>query len=446
MQNLSTRARRESAALFVAVAVMALAGGGPATMPLPRLVADLAGVVIVVRTLASTGLRPATRLVAADWLVMAALVLALAQLVPLPPALWEALPGRGLARDVDLAVFGHAIWRPISLDPAQTTTTLVQSLPPLAVYLAIRMGGMARFLTILDAVLSCGIIALTMGLVQMIGPDVALLHPYPAGSYDQASGFFTNHNHQAEYLACMIPLAGMRFVSSGKPFRRFGGQSEFWIIPLFAIVAMLVLATGSRVGTLMMAVAIVLTLVGMKSGGSVFARRLAAITAVLGCMAVLGAGALFNVLHRVAFTQDQRWDFYPDAMHAARAFWPVGAGLGTFVDAFAVYEPAAHLSPHYLNHAHNDYIEIALEAGIVGLALVAAMVAFSLHVARQAWFGKRRAFGQSLGGTPARLVAIPPLLLFAHSFFDYPLRTFAIAIVMAACLAFQANLAARQAH
>ena len=40
------------------------------------------------------------------------------------------------------------------------------------------------------------------------------------------------------------------------------------------------------------------------------------------------------------------------------AYAPWGSGLGTFEQVFKLHEPDALLSPSYLNHAHNDWLEL----------------------------------------------------------------------------------------
>ena len=48
---------------------------------------------------------------------------------------------------------------------------------------------------------------------------------------------------------------------------------------------------------------------------------------------------------------------------------PFGGGFGSFEAAYKIVEPVNLLSLQYLNHAHNDYLELAIEAGLPGLAL-----------------------------------------------------------------------------
>ncbi len=116
---------------------------------------------------------------------------------------------------------------------------------------------------------------------------------------------------------------------------------------------------------------------------------------------------------------------------AAKPFAGSGAGLGTFMDGYGqLGEETADL-PLFINHAHNDYVELWFEAGLPGLLLVAVALGVVVYALLQVL--RRRAgddanHGMLLGS------GLPLLLLALHSFVDYPLRTAAVAS-MAAVLA-----------
>ncbi|MCR5858291.1 hypothetical protein [Mesorhizobium sp. J428] len=74
----------------------------------------------------------------------------------------------------------------------------------------------------------------------------------------------------------------------------------------------------------------------------------------------------------------------------------------------------------YINHAHNDFLEIILEGGLAAAALlVAYAVALSIR-----WIYVGRAALQ-------RLVILSIAFIALHSMVDYPLRTMAVAITFA---------------
>jgi O-antigen ligase len=111
----------------------------------------------------------------------------------------------------------------------------------------------------------------------------------------------------------------------------------------------------------------------------------------------------------------------------AKTYFPFGAGFGSFDSVFRAFEPTQTLSTFYMNQAHNDLIQIIIEGGV--LAALAAIV-FSLWFAGRAWslwWYKIRSPADLLGRTGSVIA----LLLLLSSAVDYPLRTPALAVLMA---------------
>ena len=89
---------------------------------------------------------------------------------------------------------------------------------------------------------------------------------------------------------------------------------------------------------------------------------------------------------------------------------------------------ATRFSTTYVIHAHDDYIELALELGVAGILL---MIAFLAWWARAVW----RAWRDAEAGIYARAASIATAAILVHSLVDFPLRTAAIDAAFAMCLA-----------
>src|SRR5262249_30896433 len=79
----------------------------------------------------------------------------------------------------------------------------------------------------------------------------------------------------------------------------------------------------------------------------------------------------------------------------------------------------------YVNHAHNDVLEYALEAGAIGVAVMIMFVVWQVWRSAQNWLrssSRTRGLDPSLAPA-ARLARALPVV---HSFLDYPLRTAAM--------------------
>ena len=73
-----------------------------------------------------------------------------------------------------------------------------------------------------------------------------------------------------------------------------------------------------------------------------------------------------------------------------------------------------------MNHAHNDYLEIIFEGGLLaGLALASYLVLLSVRLVEARVNGMQKAALMAIG------------FLLVHSLVDYPMRTLAIAMVFA---------------
>lgn len=64
---------------------------------------------------------------------------------------------------------------------------------------------------------------------------------------------------------------------------------------------------------------------------------------------------------------DQRWDQWKDGWQTAVAHFPSGSGLGTYGYAALPYQ--THTRTAWFREAHNQYLEIATESGLIGILI-----------------------------------------------------------------------------
>ena len=235
----------------LALLTIILMGGGNWTMPLPGFVAQLTACAVIICALGSRHSVLSRPLVGQDRFLIAVLGLIALQLLPLPPVLWHALPGRDVARDIDDALPPTARWRSLTLDPGATLGALVSLLPPFSIYLAIRTAPRERIAALLDAMPIAFVASGMIAFAQLTLGQRGWLRLYPLGDYDFPIGFFANHNHQAAFLACMLPLLALWLgrLNPAKARARLMGQSKDTVLLAAAgLVTALCLITGSRAG------------------------------------------------------------------------------------------------------------------------------------------------------------------------------------------------------
>jgi O-antigen ligase len=384
-------------------------------------------------------------------LTLAILVVAVPalQLVPLPPAVWTMLPGRQPLVDSFALLTRELPWAPISVAPTATWLSLVSLLPPLAVFFATLLMSFRQRRLLSAWMLAFGATSVFLGLSQVAEGPSSLLRFFANTNTTEAVGFFANRNHFAALLYVMILLAAAWAADTATQLLTAPAQRRFEagiILPMLASFTLLVvfvageILSRSRAGLGLTIIALLGAFVLAYSdrrvrSGMTSARVLLGL-AVLTTLLVVQLG-LYRVLERFAVDPlaDGRIPFARNTIEAALAFFPVGSGLGTFTVVYPTFEKTNDLMANtFANHAHNDLLELWLEAGVPG-AVVAALCAIwilqrTFHVWRAASWGTRNA-----DLLLARAASIAVGLVVAHSLFDYPLRTGAMMTLVAFCIA-----------
>ena len=420
--------------------ILAFTGGASRFDEDQQTVVRLAAIAVLGASLWPLDLEPPLRRFGLPLAAAAAYLLLLLQLLPLPPALWAALPGHAPYAAI-AAQAGAVGWRPLSLTPDLTLNALYALLPATAAGVAaLYLDGRQRIWLARGAVAIAGFSAV-IGLVQA-GAGGSAMHFYRVTSEDAPVGLLANRNHQAAFLSCALPLLGALTGSR----RRDAGDPRVGLILALGAAAVLILAvisTGSRMG-------LVLCLMG--SLGALFAYKAAGrrlLPAARGLRVGLGAGILAalagvalaavrsGAIERLAHTNrvsETRVAMVDPLVATARAFLPFGAGFGSFDSVFRRFEPHALLSTIYMNQAHNEPMQLVIEGGLPALALLGGFAIWWLWTALRMFGRSASPAGRAMGVAWLTATAI----LLASSLVDYPLRTpllsalFAIACVQMA--------------
>lgn len=370
------------------------------------------------------------------FLLAAAILLPLVQLIPLPPAWWLALPGRDM-----LLVPGEPVpWRPLTMTPGATRNALASLIVPVTMLVVlIPSDGQPR--RWMPAVLLAMIgTATLLGLFQFSGAGFnnPLLNDTPG----VVSSIFANRNHFALLLAIGCLIAPV-WAFTDPAALRWRGPLAVGLVLLFVLT---LLATGSRAGILLggLALGLALLVIGKRlrrhlgSGPRwlVPALLVAAIAVVGGLVALSFAADRADAINRLLMLdsgQDMRSRGLSTVLSMIAAYMPFGSGLGGFDPIFRIHEPFGLLKFTYFNQAHNDYLGIALDSGIVGIAILAAGILWWLIATVRVW--RNKADGTVILG---RLGSATILLILVASVIDYPARTptiMAILVIAALWLA-----------
>lgn len=224
--------------------------------------------------------------------------------------------------------------------------------------------------------------------------------------FEITQGLFANENHFADLVFLSVPLIAWWLLSAQRRLVAF--------ILVAALMTAIMFAVDSRSGMMLTPALAVFSMVWFLLP----AQRKWLLPAAVAIVAVfLFSGLASGLALFRGPAVDYREIFMATTLDAIRDHWLTGTGPGTFTLVYPSHENSSQVLDFYVNHAHNDYLEILLETGITGAALVAA---FLVLVAT----GMMRS-----DLSQAAAIAISATLL--HSLVDYPLRTLAIAIPFA---------------
>lgn len=351
--------------------------------------------------------------------------LVLVELIPLPPAIWHALPGRDIVADIDRATGAGNLWRPISMSPAATWNALFSLSTPLAALLLTVQLPSPERRALLPILIVAGIASGVLGLLQVMGPADGPLRLYEVTNDNAAVGLFANRNHAAVFLATVFPMLGA-FVATSSDGRVKNRRFLLFVCGSLALVPM-VLVAGSRAGLLIaiVGVAIAASLIGWRALRDIARRN---VIGRIGAIALPLLVVLFVLFARAEALQrimsggqgeDDRFQMWGPIARMGWTYFPLGSGFGTFVKVYEIDEPTGLLTDAYVNHAHNDWLELFMTGGLIALLLlVVAMIVASIKGWR-AWRapreGDRDAVLAALGAAMLAMFAIA-------SIGDYPLR------------------------
>lgn len=393
------------------------------------------------------------------------------QLTPLPDSWLRTLSpetarlyGALLPRTAEVLPDGEAVTatpgrgRTLSLYPSASRVELLRLLAVLCLFAAVRNNvASAAALRRLAVVATVNGASLALfALVQHFASPRALIYwTFPAPT--DVFGPFICRNHFPFYLNICIGLACGLLLSTlqPEPVRR-GRRSEswleilqkplaLWLVGALALMVSSVLLSRSRGGVVaLLGAAAVTAGVRVRHSGRLLRSEGVILLLALG----LGAAAWFSFdavdarlasLWQGGALQETRAPLWSMLAPLLREFPTLGTGLGTFTSVESLHRTSAEDAGFLYEHAHNEYLETWIEAGLPGL-LLALLTVFL--VLRLAWRAYRRTAATPTGGLVLGAV-FGFLTVVIHSVGDFGLHIPAIALLAAVVAAHLCNLGSR---
>lgn len=348
------------------------------------------------------------------------------QLVPLPPAVWTSLPGREVFLGTTDVLGGEQPWRPLSISPSATVNAVSSLVVPFVVAILAGRLDAAEHGRIAALVVLLVIAGIILALVEFTGRSID--QPFINDLAGAVSGNMANRNHFALFVA-----QGMVLLMAWASPR----AKKLWMVPAIALTLVLffltILASGSRTGIVLGGLGLVLGLLvagpslGLRhriTRRQVIGAAVAASLLFAGIVAVTIVAGRADAILRLADLSvegDVRGAVWPVVIEMIRFYFPAGTGFGTFDPAYRISEPQTTLALVYVNRVHNDWLEVILDGGLLGVALLGGGLIWFAMRSFRAWFPgsavREEARLLSKAGSAAILLAL------IGSLTDYPART-----------------------
>lgn len=474
--------------IMLTLGVVQLAFGGIFVWGYARMAAVLLGIAIVfmlirlVRLCISKEplhLPPVVFLV--PFLLMA---LGFAQLVPLPQWLVGLLSPSRLEQFEQLLRIGAVApdsWIALTVSPHATWLWLTKLASYIAAFFLVlyAMHGRKRVMIAIIVFASFALFQVFYGSVQAYSHTPRIWWWVKDLHESFVSGTYFNRNHLAGFLEIVLPLwLGFTFwvihIHSGRRLPRkvveategrvkkkrvrtvskrpyswhrdtlrlrlisFASRVEHWARPTacYTVAAVLfvgLLLTGSRGGI----IAFFLSL-GIMAVHLLFIKKFSVASKALAVLVTIGlvlglSVGLEQTLMRFESEEGlhHRIDISRSVLPLVQEYAATGAGLGNFKETYLKHSLPRYGGRIELIYAHNDWLQIAAEAGIPGLLVTAGGFALLLVWAFRIWRTRHDVFVTSIGvGLLAGLISIG-----LHSFSDFNMQIPANALTLSIAMA-----------
>lgn len=368
-------------------------------------------------------------------LVVLSLGLVGLQLIPLPPEIWTQLPGRRVLVGGYVALDQQLPWLPISMAPYDTLSAALFLLPPVAVVLGVVRLRAYREIWVASAILAATISAILLGYLQITSgkSNDSGFYLYESTNLGSAVGFFANRNHMATLLLISIPFS-VALIARAMVLDRKRGVPLIIVAGAMLPVIFAGIAINGSLAGVVLSVPVLFASALLLPGASRFRAwgfSAVAVTLIAALLYLTNSPVQAELAGTDTASFTSRAEIWNVSLSAVGALFPVGSGFGTFELVYRAFEDPISVRHYYVNHAHNDYLQIMMEGGVFGALLVGLLLVWWIAQCVRVWMLNDRLF--------ARAASIASGLIILHSLVDYPLRTTAIAAIFACCLAMLAR-------
>jgi len=290
-----------------------------------------------------------------------------------------------------------------------------------------------------------GAIVAVQAVLYGIAPNGKLLWIWPSAQGGWIYGSYVNHNHYAGLMELLTPfpivLAVTRFTD---------GNRRMTVAGIAALMAGSIFLSGSRGGMLAFCIQmVVLAVLLLRSHSGHWKNALmlgAVLLFVIGFLVWLGGNDLTHRLvsihaeAREEVTGGMRLSIDRDGLRMFLKRPILGWGMGTFPTVYPQFR--SFYTTFFVNEAHNDYLQLLVETGVVGIFIAAWFLILAFREATR----KLANWTETVSGalTVASLLSCVGILV--HSTLDFNLQIPANAAIFYALCAIAAAPPLQESH
>src|SRR5579863_479675 len=233
-------------------------------------------------------------------------------------------------------------------------------------------------------------------------------------------GPYVNHNHYAGLMELLVPIPLIIAFSRVVP-----DKERFAAGVAAAIMVATIFLSGSRGGMIAILVELMVfctVMLRRKKGAQIAIGAAAFVLVLVGLLAWLGGKELTSRMSTISaeakteISGGTRLSIDRDALQMFRHKPVLGWGLGTFPVVYPQFR--SFYTNFFVNEAHNDYLQLLAEMGILGFAV---MVWFVIVVYRRA-FRKIGKWTSDVSSAATLACTLSFTGILVHSFFDFNLQ------------------------
>jgi O-antigen ligase len=264
-----------------------------------------------------------------------------------------------------------------------------------------------------------GLLLAAFALLQGLSPNGKIYWLYTPAFHGWIYGPYVNHNHYAGLMEMLVPVPLVFCLT-----RYARGKIRTLVAGIAALMAGTIFLSGSRGGMVALLVELVLF------GWVLLRTRRAVKVAAIGAFALVVVALLVwiggsELTRRVGLLGSEarhelsggvRWTIDQDGLRMFARKPLLGWGLGTFPVVYPHFR--SFYSSFFINEAHNDYLQILVETGALGMG---AVLWFLVLLYRHA-FRKLSGWTDNINGAVSLAAMLGCTGIVVHSLVDFNLQ------------------------